>query len=116
MKDRQKVYEKFLAKSPTIEDFEAALRKYKRIEEEIGELPNCVAVAALSLDFTAVKDALLSEALAWKQFFGERLKLKSHQEMTELGTFFDEATMKLNRQVVRSKNCLAPIDLPYVGV
>ncbi|KNC49484.1 dynein heavy chain 5 [Thecamonas trahens ATCC 50062] len=97
--DRNATYERFLASTPGIEAFENELGRYEGLRREIEDLAAVVVIGAVALDYGELKRALSSEAVGWKQFYGDNLKIKSHQEMNELVAFFDESTVKLNRQL-----------------
>ena len=59
-------YAQFMAKNPTLEDFEAELKKYVDIEVEIQKIPPVHNIGALSLETAPLKYSLKSEAAAWR--------------------------------------------------
>ena len=62
----QKAYDQFMQTNPTLEMFEAELKKYMAIETEVNAIAGIHNIGALSLDTQPLKSSLKSEAASWR--------------------------------------------------
>eukprot|EP00854_Cymbomonas_tetramitiformis_P001067 gene1068-1616_t len=97
--DMQKEYENFMATEPSLEMFEAELKKYMAIEHEIAQIPPVHNIGALSLETQPMKHSLKSEAATWKAQFAKNLHKQGHDDLKKMFNYMRETTLKLNRKV-----------------
>lgn len=69
----QAAYDQFMRSNPTLEAFEAELKKYMAIETEVSGIPAVHNIGALSLETMPLKSSLKSEAVSWKTQFAQNL-------------------------------------------
>lgn len=97
--DKAAAYDAFMAKAPTLEDFECELKKYVAIENEIANVPEKHTIGALSLETAPMKMALKEESQAWKSQYAENLHLQARAELEEITQWINEMTRFLKREV-----------------
>uniref|UniRef100_A0A383W453 AAA+ ATPase domain-containing protein n=1 Tax=Tetradesmus obliquus TaxID=3088 RepID=A0A383W453_TETOB len=95
----QATYEAFMATSPTLEAFEAELKKYMAVETEIASIPTLYNIGSLSLETTPLKTSLKSEAASWKAQFAKNLHAQSAEDLKAFDSYIRDTTLKLNRKV-----------------
>jgi len=71
---------------PSLEAFEAELRKYNALEQEIAAIPTLHNIGSLSLETAPLKSSLRSEAASWKAQFAQNL----HRQCSEDLKAFDK--------------------------
>lgn len=59
--------------NPTLEAFEAELKKYMAIETEVTMINGVNNIGALSLETMPLKNSLKAEAVSWKTQFAQNL-------------------------------------------
>lgn len=74
--DMHEEYEKFMKTSPTLEDFEAELKKYMALENEISTITPTHNIECLLLEIQPLKYSLKAEAASWKTQFARKLHLQ----------------------------------------
>eukprot|EP00899_Mesostigma_viride_P009796 jgi/Mesvir1/18818/Mv04309-RA.2 len=97
--DMQGEYAEFMRTNPTLDAFEAELRKYMDIEQEIGLIPPVHNIGAMSLETQPMKYSLKAEAASWKAQFAKNLHRQGHEDLKRLNNYMRETTMKLSRQI-----------------
>jgi len=97
--DMQSEYSQFMATSPSLEAFEAELKKYMAIEQEIAQIPPVHNIGALSLETQPMKYSLKSEAGTWKAQFAKNLHKQGNEDLKKIFNYMRETTLKLNRKV-----------------
>jgi dynein heavy chain len=97
--DKAGAYKEFMAKDPTLEDFEQELKKYVTYEAEIAHIPARHSIGALSLETAPMKMALKDECQAWKSQYAENLHLQAKEELEEITQWIHDTTRFLKREV-----------------
>jgi dynein heavy chain len=97
--DKKKAYNAFMAMNPSLEDFEAELKKYDMIEQEIMRIPEAHNIGALSLDTTPLKTALSLEARTWKKQYAQNLHQQAKSELDAITTWIDAHKRYLTREI-----------------
>lgn len=97
--DMQEEYKSFMAQNPSLEAFEAELKKYMAIEREIQQIPPVHNIGALSLETAPMKLSLKQEAGAWKAQFAKNLHNQGNQDLRDIFSYMKDASLKLNRKV-----------------
>ena len=62
--------QEFLATDPGLGEFESRILTYDTEIETIEELSDTIAVGAIALKTSLLKDALIAEAKGWKLLYG----------------------------------------------
>ena len=97
--DKKAAYEAFMAKNPSLEDFEAELRKYDTVESEINRIPDKHNIGALSLDTTPLKTALAKEAQMWKKQYARNLHGQAKEELEAITQWIETHKRYLSREI-----------------
>ncbi|KAI9206840.1 dynein heavy chain and region D6 of dynein motor-domain-containing protein [Polychytrium aggregatum] len=97
--DKTETIQAFLAKNPTIGDFEMEINKYESIEREITEIPSTTQIGLLLISSEPLKLALISETKEWKQQYGFNLNQKVKRDMEELIEYMENKTIRLSRKI-----------------
>eukprot|EP00854_Cymbomonas_tetramitiformis_P002070 gene2070-2767_t len=98
-KDLQKEYQTFMETGPTLEMFEAELKKYMAFEMEIAQISPVHNIGALSLETQPMKNSLRSAAATWKAQFAQNLHKQGHNDLKKMIDYMRETSLKLNRKV-----------------
>eukprot|EP00756_Hemistasia_phaeocysticola_P037128 Hpha_TRINITY_DN16680_c2_g14::TRINITY_DN16680_c2_g14_i1::g.182401::m.182401/K10408/DNAH; dynein heavy chain, axonemal len=88
--DKQVEYERFMEQSPTLDMFQAELRKYKGIEDDIDGIQLTYIIGSLSLDTTKLRQALKREAQEWKAQYARNLHQQAKQDLDQIRTQMSE--------------------------
>eukprot|EP00955_Chlamydomonas_euryale_P103513 365498-Chlamydomonas_euryale.AAC.1 len=97
--DLQHAYEAFMKTDPSLEAFEAELKKYMAIETEVNAIPGVHNIGALSLETLPLKTSLKSEAGSWKAQFAQNLHKQCSEDLKAFDTYIRDTTVKLNRKI-----------------
>ena len=97
--DMSSAYNKFMEKHPTLEDYDAEIKKYVTIEGEIGRIPERHVIGALSLDTAPLKMALRQETEAWKKQYSENLHQQAKKELDGITAWMQEMNRHLKREL-----------------
>ena len=97
--DKKTAYEAFMAKNPSLEDFEGELRRYDTVEAEIMRIPDKHNIGALSLDTTPLKTALSKEAKAWKKQYAQNLHGQAKVELETITQWIETHKRYLSREI-----------------
>mmetsp|Transcript_5388 Transcript_5388/g.12712 ORF Transcript_5388/g.12712 Transcript_5388/m.12712 type:complete len:4322 (-) Transcript_5388:507-13472(-) len=97
--DLQAVYGRFTATSPTLEAFEAELKKYMAIETEVSNIASVHNIGALSLETVPLKTSLKAEAASWKAQFAHNLHKQCSEDLKAFDAYIRDTTLKLNRKI-----------------
>jgi dynein heavy chain, axonemal len=92
-------YERFVAKGPAMEDFEAKLKEYAAVEARLHEMAAAENIGPLCISTTPIKTHLLSEAASWKQQFAQNLHKEGADKLHAFHLYVRETTKKLNGKV-----------------
>jgi len=95
----QKAYDAFMQTNPTLEMFEAELKKYMAIETEVNAIASIHNIGALSLDTQPLKSSLKSEAASWKAQFAQNLHKQCSEDLKAFDAYIRDTTLKLNRKI-----------------
>jgi len=96
---KKEAYEKFMAANPSLEDFEAELKKYDLVEQEIMRIPQKHNIGALSLETNPLKTALQKEARTWKKQYAQNLHSQAQSELEATTTWMEQHTRYLKREL-----------------
>ncbi|MEW5318622.1 MAG: hypothetical protein WDW38_009830 [Sanguina aurantia] len=83
----QAAYDAFMATNPSLEMFEAELKKYMSIETDIGSIRTVHNIGALSLETTPLKSSLKSEAASWKAQFAHNLHKQGSEDLKSFDNY-----------------------------
>ena len=97
--DKKSAYNDFMSKDPSLEDFEAELKKYDLVEHEIVGIPEKHNIGALSLDTTPLKTSFSQEARMWKKQYAQNLHEQAKVELDEITTWIDQHKRYLTREI-----------------
>jgi dynein heavy chain, axonemal len=89
----------WLQTNPTLEAFEAELKKYMHIETEITNIASVHNIGALSLETMPLKSSLKSEAASWKAQFAQNLHKQCSEDLKSFDAYIRDTTLKLNRKI-----------------
>ena len=95
----QAEYSSFKARGPSLEDFEAELKKYVDVEREIAHIAPVHNIGALSLETAPLKYSLRSEAAAWKAQYAQNLHEQAKQQLDGILTWMRDTNRNLKREV-----------------
>jgi dynein heavy chain len=97
--DKHQAYMSFMKTLPSLEAFDAELKKYMDIEAEIMDLPNRHVIGCIGLEAAPVKESLRTEAVAWRSQFASNLHSQARDEMNAFAEYMKEVCLKLDRKV-----------------
>ena len=99
-KDNKKAaYNAFMSKDPSLEDFEAELKKYDLVEHEIMRIPQKHNIGAIALETLALKTALSTEAKTWKKQYAQNLHGQARTELATITEWIEKHTRYLKREL-----------------
>lgn len=90
-------YDAFMKKRPTLEDFDAELKKYVTIEGQIQKIAPVHNIGALSLETAPLKYSLKSEASSWKSQYSQNLHEQAKAELDSVIMWMEDMQKKLKR-------------------
>ena len=88
-----------MKKKPTLEDFDAELKKYVAIENKIQKIAPVHNIGALSLETAPLKMSLKSEASMWKSQYSENLHGQAKEELDTVIVWMEDMQKKLKREI-----------------
>lgn len=94
--DLQAAYDAFTRAKPTLEAFEAELRKYNALEQEIAAVPALHNIGSLSLETAPLKASLRSGAAGWKAQFAQNLHRQCAEDLRAFDAYIRDATLRLS--------------------
>ena len=97
--DMAEAYAKFMEKNPTMEDYDAEIKKYVQVENEITRIPEQHAIGALSLDTAPLKMSLKREAETWKKQYSANLHMQAKKELDGITAWMQEMNRHLKREI-----------------
>mmetsp|Transcript_22861 Transcript_22861/g.57008 ORF Transcript_22861/g.57008 Transcript_22861/m.57008 type:complete len:4427 (+) Transcript_22861:2-13282(+) len=95
----QQAYQEFMAKDPSLEDFEMELKRYVDVEGEITKIPPVHNIGALSLETGPLKSSLMTEANAWKAQYAQNLHRQARTELDRISQWLHDMNRNLKRDV-----------------
>ena len=84
---------------PTLEAFERQIMKYKRLEEQVKDMPTSKVIGWLKVDAKQLKSSLATLISKWSFKFLEYLLEKVQHETEEITVFVEEVDQKLDIEV-----------------
>ena len=72
---------------PSLEDFEAELKKYMAVETSINQITSTHNIGSLQLDTTPLKAALKLEATSWKNQFASNLHKQGAEDLKSFDNY-----------------------------
>ena len=97
--NKNTAYDAFMRKKPTLENFDAELKKYVAIEASIQKIAPVHNIGALSLETAPLKYSLKSEAAAWKSQYSQNLHAQAKKELDRIIEWMEEMNRMLKREV-----------------
>ena len=95
----QAEYTAFMSRGPSLEDFEAELKKYVEVEHEIAHIAPVHNIGALSLETAPLKYSLRSEAAAWKAQYAQNLHAQAKLKLEQISSWIRDMLRSLKREV-----------------
>lgn len=84
---------------PSLEAFERQIMKYKRLEEQVKDMPSSKVVGWLKVDAKQLKSSLATLISKWSYKFLEYLLEKVESETSEITEFVETVDVKLDMEV-----------------
>eukprot|EP00814_Leptocylindrus_danicus_P009510 CAMPEP_0116004988 /NCGR_PEP_ID=MMETSP0321-20121206/911_1 /TAXON_ID=163516 /ORGANISM="Leptocylindrus danicus var. danicus, Strain B650" /LENGTH=4605 /DNA_ID=CAMNT_0003473357 /DNA_START=128 /DNA_END=13942 /DNA_ORIENTATION=- len=97
--DKDSTYKKFVADSPSLEDYEVQLHNFGAVHTEIQQLDSVHVIGALSLHTKHIKDQLGNECIKWKMKYSDNLHSRAIAELERLTEYTRKTRGKLGRKV-----------------
>ena len=97
--DKEVAYKRFVAKNPSIEDFELELKKFLTVEEEIAAIEAVHNIGALMLITCNIKIQLRAECGLWKVLFSNKLHQKAKESAFAQHEYIRTTINRLNLEV-----------------
>eukprot|EP00762_Andalucia_godoyi_P004467 ANDGO_08124.mRNA.1 Dynein gamma chain len=89
----------FMAKNPSLEDFESELKKFNNFKLEAERFQEFYVIGPITLDLSPLCATIKNESLAWKQAIGGILSERIKGDVQQLILYMDDTTQKLSRNV-----------------
>lgn len=97
--DIDEEYRKFLASEPSLDEFEARLRSFARLDDEFQLIDSRRQISALSLHTGSLAKSLRDLAGRWKESFAKELHLQAFQRLEALSEVIKSTMKKLSQEV-----------------
>ena len=97
--DMSSSYNKFISKSPTLEDYAAKLGEFESVAAEIEYIPPVHNIGALQLRTSNLKTGLIHQATDWTVLYSSKLHSQAKKQMDELLEYMNNAERRLQREV-----------------
>ncbi|GFR42148.1 hypothetical protein Agub_g3000 [Astrephomene gubernaculifera] len=97
--DLQAAYDQFMRTNPTLEAFEAELKKYMAIETEVANIHGVNNIGALSLETMPLKNSLKAEAVSWKTQFAQNLHKQCSDDLKAFDNYIRDTNSKFHRKI-----------------
>jgi len=104
-------YAAFVRTSPTVEGFEAELRKYMALEGEVSAITPSHTIGALRLHTRPLRASLKALAAAWKTAFAKNLHSQALEDLRAMHDYMRDATLKLGRRIEDLEDVRCVMDL-----
>ncbi|KAJ8316142.1 LOW QUALITY PROTEIN: hypothetical protein KUTeg_006156 [Tegillarca granosa] len=98
-KDRQEAVTEFIETDPILSEYKAKVAMFKKLEDNIDDIPASETVGPIELFTEPLKLALRVEIKAWKLLFGKELNHKYCEKMEEILNFIDDYSKRLARPI-----------------
>ena len=100
---------------PSLAQFDAEIAKYKKIADEVSELPNTVQIQWLQINAKPIKQAISNVVQKWRYRFTEFLNSKLESKILGLLSFIEEASVELDKDVPEGDNDALITIMGWVG-
>ncbi|CAE7476975.1 ODA2, partial [Symbiodinium sp. CCMP2456] len=97
--DIDEEYKKFRASEPTLDEFEAKLRSFARLDDEFQLMEPRRQISALSLQAGSLARSLRELAGRWKESFARELHTQAFHRLEALSEVIKSTMKKLSREV-----------------
>lgn len=97
--DIDEEYRKFLASEPTLDEFEARLRSFARLDDEFQLIDSRRQISALSLHTGSLARSLRELAGRWKESFAKELHKQAFHRLEALSEVIKSTMKKLSQEV-----------------
>ena len=97
--DADSSYKEFTQTNPSIEDYEAQLQFFMKVEQEISEIEDTHVIGALHLNTVDMKTQMQQLAEQWKVRYSDNLHKMAKSKMSELSEYSKKGFTKLSRSV-----------------
>ena len=104
-------YAAFMRTQPTVDGFEAELRKYMALEQEVAGIAATHTVGALRLHTGPLRASFKSEAAAWKTAFAKNLHSQALEDLRAMHDYMRDATLKLGQKIEDLEDVRGIMDL-----
>lgn len=84
--DLQAAYDAFVRTKPGLEAFQAELKKYNALEQDVSAIPSLHNIGSLSLETAPLKSSLKSLAAGWKAQFAQNLHRQCAEDLRAFDT------------------------------
>lgn len=98
-KDKAEAYAEFIKGDPSLDDYEAQLKMFIKVDLAIDEIPTVHNIGALSLNTMNLKTQLKSECQHWKVTYSDNLHTKARARLETLSEYIRSTLVKLEKNV-----------------
>jgi dynein heavy chain len=84
---------------PTLDDFEAELKKYVSLEKEITTIDDTAIIGTLSLNTTKLQASFIEQASQWKVEYAKHLHQTAKGSLDKWLLYIDESSRKLQHEI-----------------
>ena len=98
-KDREEDLKEFIAQDPRVSEFEAKIKSFVQLINEINAYKEYVPVGSIALVTEKLKMGLTSEIQLWKTCYGQACNLKYKKEINEISLFIEDVFKRLQREI-----------------
>ena len=98
-KDKGDAYHEFIKGDPSLDDYEAQLKMFVKVDGAIEDIPSIHNIGALSLNTTNLKMQLKTECQHWKVTYSDNLHTKARARLEALSEYIRSTLVKLEKTV-----------------
>ncbi|KAH8057454.1 dynein light chain binding protein [Aureococcus anophagefferens] len=98
-KDKGEAYQEFIMAKPSLDDYEAQLKSFVKVDQTIEQIPSIHNIGALSLNTNSLKTQLKSECQHWKVTYSDNLHIEAKQRLEALSEYIRSTSVKLEKTV-----------------
>lgn len=89
----------FIARDPSVEDFESELQRYVAVEDDVARIVPVQNVGIISLVMAPLKYSLRAEAAAWKTKYTQNLQVTAKKKLDLLVAWIDDVSLRLKQEI-----------------
>ena len=97
--EKEQTYKRFIATNPSIADFEARMKHFLLLEEEIDAIVPTYSIGALLLNTKNLKTQLSIHTRQWKLLFSNKVHQLAKDQMNNLYEYMRSIKLQLNTEV-----------------